>query len=219
VVRPDDDIKRDVEEEIRRDPAIDIHDDIAVAVKKGVVMLTGFAVSYADMRAAEAAAKRVAGVVGLVNDIEVRLPGWDERSDPDIARDAVAMLRNDLPDVWEKIRVIVAKGRVTLEGEVAWNHQREAAANAVQWLKGVKRVKNLLRIVPEAEPRDIKREIEAALQRSAEIDSNRVRVEVRDGGVVLTGTVRSWGERQRAEQAAWSAPGVSKVENQLAVAG
>lgn len=218
-MRPDDDIKRDVEEEIRRDPAIDIHDDIAVAVKKGVVMLTGFAVSYADMRAAEAAAKRVAGVVGLVNDIEVRLPGWDERSDPDIARDAVAMLRNDLPDVWEKIRVIVAKGRVTLEGEVAWNHQREAAANAVQWLKGVKRVKNLLRIVPEAEPRDIKREIEAALQRSAEIDSNRVRVEVRDGGVVLTGTVRSWGERQRAEQAAWSAPGVSKVENQLAVAG
>jgi osmotically-inducible protein OsmY len=102
---------------------------------------------------------------------------------------------------------------------VAWNYQREAAANAVRWLKGVKRVRNLIRLVPEAEPRDVKREIEAALLRSAEIDSGRVHVEVRDGEVVLTGAVRNWDERQRAEDAAWSAPGVSKVDNQLTIAG
>jgi osmotically-inducible protein OsmY len=218
-MRPDADVARDVEKEILRDPAVDIHDDIAVSVKNGVVLLTGFAVNYADTLAAESAAKRVAGVVGLVNDIEVRLPGWDQRPDPDIARDAVAMLKNDLPDVWEKIRVIISNGRVTLEGEVAWNYQREAAANAVRWLKGVKRVKNLIRLVPEAEPRDVKREIEAALLRSAEIDSGRVHVEVRDGEVVLTGAVRNWDERQRAEDAAWSAPGVSEVDNQLTIAG
>jgi osmotically-inducible protein OsmY len=215
-MRSDSDIKRDVEDELRWDPDIDAT-DIGVAVKNGVVTLTGFVRSYIQKYEAEAAAKRVAGVVGLANDIEVRLPSGDERPDPEIARDAVAQIKTYLPVSWEHIKVVVKGGWVTLEGEVEWNYQRESAERAVRRLKGVKGVSNLITLKPRVAPADIKRKIEEAFRRNAEVDANRITVETRDGEVILKGTVRSWFEREEAERVAWSAPGVRKVEDRISI--
>jgi osmotically-inducible protein OsmY len=217
-MRSDSDIKRDVEEELRSEPSLD-PTDIAVAVKNGVVTLTGFVRSYAHKFTAERAAKRVAGVVGLANDLEVRLPGADERPDPEIARDVVANLKIWLPNSWEHIKAVVKNGWVTLEGEVEWNYQREYAERAVRWIKGVKGVSDLIRLRPRVAPapEEIKEKIEEAFRRSALLDANRITVETHGSEVVLRGTVRSWAEREEAERAAWLAPGVTRVENRIAV--
>ena len=216
-MRADSEIKRDVEEELRWDPDIDAT-DIAVTAKNGVVTLAGFAKSYHDKYEAEVAAKRVLGVVGVANDIVVRLPSVDERSDPDVAREAVAAIKNQLPFSWESIKVVVRDGFVTLDGTVEWHYQRDTAERAIRRLKGVKGVSNLIKVKPKVTPSDIKRKIEEAFKRSAEVDAKRIVVEPANGsGIVLQGTVRSWAERQEAERVAWSAPGVIKVENRITV--
>jgi osmotically-inducible protein OsmY len=216
-MRTDSDIQRDVEDELKWSHDIDAT-DIAVSVKNGVVTLAGFVKSYGQKFAAESAAKRVSGVVGIANDLEVRLPGTDERPDPDIARDAVSAIKARLPYSWENIKVIVKNGWITLEGNVEWNYQRDSAESAVRWLKGAKGVSNLVRIEPRVAPADVKKKIEDAFKRSAEIDANRITVEASGGEVVLKGAVRSWAERQEAERAAWWAPGVVKVDNRIIVA-
>lgn len=170
-----------------------------------------------DKFGAEAAAKRVADVVGLANDIEVGLSRADQRPDPEIARDAVAALRSRLPLSSSRVRVVVDKGWITFEGEVEWNYQREAAERAVRRVKGVKGVINAIQLKPGVAPVEIKRKIEGAFRRSAEIDASRITVETNGGEVVLRGTVRSWAERQEAERAAWKAPGVVKVDNRIMI--
>ena len=169
-MRSDDEIKRDVEEELRWDPDLE-HADIAVAVKDGVVTLSGFVRSWGQRRAAEQAAKRIAGVLGIANDIEVRLPMIHQRPDPEIARDAVDAIKLWLPFSYENIKVVVKDGWITLEGEVEWNYQREAAEKAVSRLKGVKGVSNFIQIKPRAAPTDIRRKIEEAFRRHAELDA------------------------------------------------
>ena len=195
-MRSDSDIKRDVEAELQSDPSIEAT-DIAVAVKNGVVTLSGFVPKFMDKLEAEAAAKRVAGVVGLANDLEVRLPLSDKRPDPEIARDAVAAVKTQLPFSWQQIKVIVDKGWVTLEGQVEWNYQREEAERAVRRVKGVTGVINTIQLKPRVEPSEIKRKIEEAFRRSAEIDASRITVETNVGEVVLCGPGRN--VRRRSE--------------------
>jgi osmotically-inducible protein OsmY len=216
MMRSDSDIKRDVEDELRWDPDLDAT-DIAVTVKSGVVTLAGFTRSYSDKLEAEAAAKRVAGVLGVANDIEVRLPSLDQRPDPEIARDAVSAIQHRLPVVAEQIKAVVRNGWITLEGEVEWEYQRLAAERAVRRIKGMKGVSNTIQVKPRVPATEIKRKIEEAFRRSAEIDANRITVEVHEGEVILKGAVRSWAERQEAERAAWAAPGVRRVDNQITI--
>jgi osmotically-inducible protein OsmY len=215
-MRPDSDIKRDVEVELRLDPVLG-EADVAVAVKDGVVTLTGFVQNYVKKVHAEAAAKRVRGVVGVANDIEVRLPEVDQRPDPEIARDIVEAIRAELPYSAEHIKATVRDGWVTLEGTVEWNYQRERAKAAARRVKGVKGVTNSIRLESRASPAEIERKIEEAFRRSAEVDASRITVETEGGVVRLRGTVRSWAELQEAERVAWAAPGVTKVENLLMV--
>jgi osmotically-inducible protein OsmY len=215
-MRSDSEIEKNVKAELEWDPDLDAT-DIAVSVKNGVVTLTGFVKSYTDRYEAETAAKRVAGVVAVANDIEVRMPSVDERPDPDIAREAAAAIKSQLPISSEHIKIIVKNGWVTLEGEVEWQYQRQTAENVVRRIKGVKGVSNTILLKPRAEPTEVKRKIQEALRRSAEVDANRIEVEARGSEVILKGTVRSWIEREEAERAAWAAPGVTKVEDRIVV--
>ena len=214
--RSDEDIKRDVEHELEWDPYL-VADAIAVAVKDGVVTLTGFVQSYDHKFEAEAVAKRVTGVAGVANDLESRLPDADERPDPDIAHDAIGAIQTRLPEVCQNIRVVVGGGEVTLEGQVDWQYQREMAAEAVRRIRGVKGVINLIELKPLAAHAENSRQIEAALRRNAMIDAERITVEVRGSTVILEGTVRSWAESREAERIAWAAPGISAVDNRLVV--
>jgi osmotically-inducible protein OsmY len=194
VMKSDNEIEKDVMAEMEFDPDLDAS-DIALSVKKGVVTLAGFVKCYAGRYEAEAATKRVAGVVAIANDIEVRIPGMDERPDPDIARDAVAAIRSQLPISSEGIKIIVKSGWVNLEGEVEWQYQRQTAENVMRRIEGVKGVSNTIVLRPRVEPTEVRRKVQEALRRNAEIDADHIEVEARGGEVVLKGSVRAWVER------------------------
>lgn len=189
--------------------------DISVAAHEGVVTLTGFVHHYHERTAAERAAKSVYGVKAVANDIEVKTAL--ARTDPEIARDVVHAMSVDATIPENRIKVAVKDGFVTLEGKVDWNFQRVGAAACAERITGVRGVVNGIVVKTGATPADVKIRIEEALKRSAEVDSRRISVTASDGTVTLTGNVRSWFEREEAERAAWAAPGVSKVVDQIAV--
>jgi osmotically-inducible protein OsmY len=215
-MKPDRDIKRDVEAELRWSPDVD-ETDVAIKVTDGVVMLTGFVGSYFEKYRAEDAAKRIAGVAAVANDIEVRPPSAQRLQDPEIARAAVAAIRSELPAVAENIKVLVHNSHVTLEGRVEWNFQRERLEKAVRPLRGVTSLTNMITVEPRVEPANVKRLIEDAFKRSAEVDASHVDVKAEGGTVTLTGRVRTWSERTQAQETAWAAPGVRAVKNELLV--
>lgn len=215
-MRPDSDIKRDVEAELKWAP--DVWEmDMAVKVIDGVVTLTGYAANAHEKYRAESAAKRVAGVTAVANDLAVRAPLGGMPTDPEIARDAVAALKLELPFDWENIKPIVKQGHVGLEGTVEWNDQRERAEAAVRRLHGVVSVRNSISLKPRVAPAEIKHRIEEAFRRSALIDAGKVSVDARGSEVTLRGEVRSWAERDQAQQTAWAAPGVLQVKNEITV--
>jgi osmotically-inducible protein OsmY len=214
--RTDEDIQRDVLAELKWEPRVRPN-EIGVAVTDGVVTLTGWVDSYTKRWAADEAAHRVRGVKAVANDIEVRLPGDAERTDADIAAAAVRMLEWNAVVPRDKIDITVSKGYVTLKGEVEWQYQRDEAERVIRNLRGVRAVANLITVKPRLTPSALKEKIEDALLRSAKMDAQRITVEVQGSKVILKGRVRTWMERQEAEQVAWSAPGVESVENRITI--
>jgi len=215
-MRTDMDIQTDVSAELRWEPSLR-DDDIAVGVRDGVVTLAGFVDSYADKWSVERVVSKVKGVKAVANDIEVKLPSSSTRPDPDIAHAAVQALQWNISVPSDRIRVKVESGWLTLEGEVDWYFEKEAAESAVRHLTGLKGVTNLITVRARPAPSDVKQRIKEALQRGAAFDAEQITVELQGNKAILRGTVRSYAEMRDAERAARNATGVIDIENRLTV--
>lgn len=216
-MKTDRQLQKDVAAEMTWDPFVE-GTSVGVEVKEGIVTLSGHVESYAQKWAAERAAERVVGVRGLAVELDVILPGSSKRTDSDIARAATSALDWSASVPLGAIKVKVEDGWVTLSGEVEWAYVLIAASNCVRTLVGVKGVIDNIELRPRVEPRDVKNKIEAALQRRAHFDTKGITVGVEEGTVTLSGVVDSWAERETVEHAAWNAPGVHKVVDNLVIA-
>lgn len=210
-------IKTDVLNELKWDSAVD-ETEVGVQVKDGIVTLTGNISAYPKKLAARDAAHRVYGVLDVVDNTQVRIPSIWHRTDEDVAKAVRNNLKWDVLVPDDKITTTVSNGTVTLQGKVNTWMQRYDAERCVQRLTGVKGVINQITVaVPTVDPAKIKREIEDALERQTEREAKRISVSVRDGVVTLTGTLRSWGEKNAIERAASYAPGVHRVDDRTTV--
>jgi osmotically-inducible protein OsmY len=213
----DSNIQRDISQELQWEPSLR-DDDIAVAVRDGVVTLGGFVDSWSEKGRAERVAARVKGVKAIANELEVKIPGPFVRTDAEIAHAAMRAFEWDIAVPHDRIRPTVEKGWITLEGEVEWHSEKEAAERAIRYLTGVRGVFNRITLAVHTTPRDVKKRIKDALHRAVEFDADRVAIEVTGHKAILTGTVRSYAEFKDAERAARNAPGITEVDNRLAIA-
>lgn len=209
-------LRQDIEDELAFEPALDSA-NIGVAVKNGVVTLTGHVPNFAQKHLAETAVKRVKGVRGIAEELTVDLGASNPYADEDIARRAVTSLDLNVLVPPGKIQVKVERGWVTLTGEVDWDYQRSVAATDLRKLRGVVGLTNAVTLRPRATPADIETRIRDALRRNADVESEQVKVLVEGGKVKLEGQVHTWADREAVERAAWSAPGVHVVEDHVSV--
>ena len=208
---------RDVHEQLVWEPGVR-GEEVGVAVKDGVVTLSGHVPSYADKYMAVYAVERIAGVTAVADEIEVRLPSAHERSDTELAHAVASVLAWNVKVPHEQVRVTVRDGWITLEGEFEWQYQREATERCLRTLKGVRGVTNLIVLKPaDASAHDVTTTIKDTLRRSADRVADRITVETHDGAVTLQGIGRCVADRRDAERAAWSAPGVTRVDDRLVI--
>lgn len=218
-MKSDSQIQTDVMQELRWDPSVS-HEHVGVSVSEGVVSLSGAVPSFVEKSQAEKAARRVAGVKAIADEIKVNLPGSHKRDDESIAKAIVNAFQWNVQVPENLIKATVDKGWVDLTGEVEWIYQSNAAEKCIRGLSGVLGVSNYIKIRPKnVQPDTIKSNIEAALKREAEQESKRITVKVSGGKVYLTGKVHSFTEMQDASIAAWNSPGVTNVENNIKVSG
>jgi len=215
-MKTDTELQQDVMNELKWEPTIRAA-EIGVGVKDGVVTLSGYVDSYVKKLVAERAAARVSGVRAVAEEIQVRLPGSLKRSDEDITGMVANVLEWNVLVPYDRVKVHVQDGVVTLSGEVDWGYQKYAAEEAVHHLMGVVWLINQITVKPTIKPLDVKAKIESAFQRNALLDSRRIKIETRGSKVILSGSVRSWAERDQVERAAWAAPGVSEVESYIII--
>jgi osmotically-inducible protein OsmY len=215
-MKSDRELQHDVIDELEWAPAVDAS-KIGVTADHGVVTLVGEVTTYSERFEAEKAVRRVAGVQGLANDLDVRVDEVRPPHDPDIAQRALSAIDWNVAIPKASVKVLVSRGWLTLEGQVEWMYQKRAAEDAVRSLNGVRGITNNVVVKPRVQASEVKHKIQSALRRNAELDSESILVDTEGGKVVLRGTVRSWAEHEDAIDAAWAAPGVIKVEDLLAI--
>jgi len=212
----DSSLRQDILDELEFEPSIDAN-DIGVAVEDGVVTLSGHVPNYSQKQATERVVARVKGVRGIAEEIEVRYPGGSGVADDEIAKRVLNTLKwgTLLPD--ERVQVTVQKGWVTLTGKLDWNYQKVGAAHAIRDLKGVTGVTNKIELKPQVTSGDVRKRIQDALKRSAEVEAQDIKIDVAADKVTLKGHVKTWNERWLVEDTAWATPGVTHVSDQLIV--
>ncbi len=215
-MKTDFEIQKDVMAELKWEPMLNAA-EIGVAVKNGIVTLTGMVSNYAKKSAAENATLRVKGVLAVAEELEVKLGEGEKITDSEVAANVVNTLRwnTSIPD--EQIKIRVTNGWVYLSGEVNWNFQKDAVINAIRGLKGIKGLNNEITIKPRVQTAIIKENIRKALQRKATFDVDNIKIETIGDRVVLKGAVKSWDERKAIANAAWSAPGVASVDDEIVI--
>lgn len=216
IEKTDTELQKDVMSELKYDPSVKVS-DIGVIAKNGTVTLNGYATSYNEKWEAVHATKRVAGVKAIADDIQIQLPASYHRTDTDIAAAAINQIEWSTTIPNGTVQATVRDGWITLDGEVEWWYQKNAAGGLVKQMAGVKGVTNSISISPKVAKHEVETDIKSAFKRSAMLDAQHIRVETSGNNVILHGQVRNYSEYDEAERVAWSEPGVFSVENRIAV--